>query len=76
MTETCQIFERGLLRAQKWTSCGERNILRWIRDVFVYKSRREEGEFKEDRRRKELTEDLLELGYRLGVCWWHVKELA
>lgn len=29
-------LERGLLGPQRWTSCGEENILSWIKDVFVY----------------------------------------
>lgn len=28
--------ERGLLSSQRWTSCGEENILSWIRSMFVY----------------------------------------
>ena len=29
-------LERGQLGPQRWTSCGEENILSWIRDMFVY----------------------------------------
>lgn len=32
-------LERGLLGPQRWMSCGEENILSWIRGMFVYQGR-------------------------------------
>lgn len=32
-------LKRGLLGSQRWTSCGEENILSWIRGMFVYQGR-------------------------------------
>lgn len=37
---SCQTdLERGLLSTLRWMSCGEENILSWIRGMFVYQDR-------------------------------------
>lgn len=35
-----QDLERGFLGSQRWTSCGEENILSGVRGMFVYQSER------------------------------------
>ncbi len=47
-------LERGLLGPQRWTSCGEENILSWIRGMFVYQGRcaaPSRGEYWESKRK-------------------------